>query len=281
MKAILLHRKNWEGDALKNIAKMSKTDVVVVENGENLPEADICFRWGCTANLNAGIKSVVNSVKSIHFGANKALSRKTFQDKGISCPHTFFSSEDLLEALVDGHVPRGSKWVARPAMHMRGKLMSVVETAADIRKIANEYGPNTYFSQLINKKKEERVIIANGRVVQMVNKLPKNNANLNWGVGRFFNIRWGDWDLMAAGMAIAACNEVGLNIGAVDIIYDENNIPYLLEVNSAPEVVGAYSQGIIASVIDYIVEHGKDIIPLKHDATWKNFIHPTLYKDAA
>ena len=62
---------------------------------------------------------------------------------------------------------------------------------------------------------------------------------------------------------------------------DENNTPYILEINSAPSLTSPYRQSCMAKCFSYILEKGKSHIPLiSEKGGWKKFIHPAISEEA-
>lgn len=276
----IIRRKVWEEESIKGIKKLSKNAFGLFATGDALPEADVAFRWGCTAALGGKAKMVVNSAEAIHLVANKPRMRSVLAREDL-CPETWTSLNDLVDALVDGLTERG-EWVVRPKQHARGGEMKVVTTAKELRDCVGKFGEGSYITRKVNKVKEYRVLIVQGRVVQVVEKVPNNRARFNWGIGQFVNVRWGDWKLPIIDKVLAAHKLSGIDFSAVDVIVDDNDKAYVLELNSAPELIGEYSQGVFSKAFDYIVEKkSKEAIPVEEKASWKNYIHPALSREAA
>ena len=62
---------------------------------------------------------------------------------------------------------------------------------------------------------------------------------------------------------------------------DAENNWYILEINSAPSQTSPYRQECVAKVFDYIIENGKDTIPLvSRPGGYLQFIHPVLDRSA-
>ena len=103
---------------------------------------------------------------------------------------------------------------------------------------------------------------------------------LAWNVargGRFDNVRWNDWPLKAVRVAIEAFNLSDLDFGGVDVMVDGDNNAYVIEINSAPSLTSPYRQECMAKAFDYILENGKERIPLiKERGGYTKFIHPAI-----
>ena len=60
-------------------------------------------------------------------------------------------------------------------------------------------------------------------------------------------------------------------------VEDGNFKCYILEINSAPSLTSPYRQECMAKGFDWIVEHGKDHIPLVEErGGYRKFIHPAV-----
>jgi len=242
-----------------------------------LPDDDFYIRWGCTSNLPRGKEhQVLNESKAIHAVADKLEFRRTLQDNGELCPKTWF----------DKHLPHDvGQVVIRTRNHHQGRGLWVYHSNdLDLGLMMIKLGPNGFYvNELINKVREYRVFMVSGRVVCVAEKTPGNPDDVAWNVakgGRFDNVRWGNWPNSVCRIAVQAFNLSGLDFGGVDVMVDEEGKCYVLEINSAPSLTSPYRQLCMAKAFDYIVEKGKDFIPLndEHDYGWRKYIHPAVKK---
>jgi glutathione synthase/RimK-type ligase-like ATP-grasp enzyme len=111
-------------------------------------------------------------------------------------------------------------------------------------------------------------------------KTPGNADDIAWNVaqgGRFDNVRWDDWPLKAVRIAIEGFNLSDLDFGGVDVMVDGEGEAYILEINSAPSLTSEYRQTCFAKAFDYIIQRGKERIPLtKERGGYLKFIHPAI-----
>ena len=99
--------------------------------------------------------------------------------------------------------------------------------------------------------------------------------------GRFDNVAFGDWPLRAVKCAIEGFNLSKLDFGGVDVMIDADGKPYILEINSAPSQTSPYRQECTAKAFQYILENGKDRIPLIDEkGGFRKFIHPAIHQEA-
>jgi hypothetical protein len=103
------------------------------------------------------------------------------------------------------------------------------------------------YVRYVPKKREYRVHVAFGKVFDIQQKrkrdgFPKEDTNFqvrNHHTGWVYCRENLDFSLELETQAIFACNALGLDFGAVDIIWNEKqNMYYVLEVNTAPGLEG-------------------------------------------
>lgn len=256
-------------------------DVVLNRDYDLKEKYDLVIRWGCTTTVRAG--RVLNHASAIGRVNNKWLFRKEMMsDDEMSgyVPRTLESLEEWeLKKEQFPHV------VVRPHFHSQGRDILLVHKDHEDLKDRLLYAecniPNHYVTEIVNKKEEYRVYVVQGRAVCVAKKQPYNSSDFAWNVaqgGSFENVRWSDWPLKAVKIAIKATNFMALDFGGVDIIIDQNDKPFILEINSAPSLTSAYRQACFSKAFDYMIEtENTGIIPLVDRlSNWKKFIHPAL-----
>lgn len=256
---------------MKQIAAQSKTGLQGFRNDMKLPAAaEYVFRWGCTSEL-ANVKHTVNTAAAIGKVANKAGFRKTLQEKDL-CPATWFRVEDVKYPCV-----------VRPNEHHQGRWIWKCNNERELRAAIAQpkcRAKGWYASEYIDKVAEYRVFVVCGRVVCVAKKTPADPRSLAWNVaqgGRFDNVGWEEWPLKAVRISIEAFNLSGLDFGGVDVMVDKAGEVTVLEINAAPSLTSPYRQGCFAKAFDYIVQHGKEPIPLtKEKGGYRKFIHPAV-----
>lgn len=276
MTAVLLRRRKLGFTSCKEIANNSERGIIPIRNDKMFPpDTNLVFRWGTTSDIPTN--NVVNTAKAIHLVNNKREFRKVLDPESL-CPKTWFSAYNEVDLNV---------WmerfpvVLRPRVHAQGRNLHVCNSPDELFGSAARYGEgNYYISELINKVAEYRVFIVQGRVVCVAKKTPANPDEVAWNVakgGRFDNVRWDEWPLKGAKKSIEAFNLSGLDFGGVDVMVDQDGEAYIVEINSAPSLTSPYRQACMAKAFDYIIEHGKNPIPLTDQlGGWKKFIHPAI-----
>ena len=124
-----------------------------------------------------------------------------------------------------------------------------------------------------------------GRAVAVAEKIPGDSAAIAWNHALnnsvFHNVRWKQWPLDVVKEAIRAGKASGLHFGGVDVMV-HNDIPYILEMNSAPSVTTKYRQRAMALGLKYIQDNIEDLLPLnppENVRTYKDLILPTVLEN--
>lgn len=270
MTAILLRRLRLGKTSCEGISAASTKGIKVVRHDKGIPDTDLVFRWGCTATVETN--NVVNTAKAIHLVSDKTSFRKILEEHKL-CPPTWFTVQDALEANI---------WplIVRPKTHAQGRNLHYCSTEDALESAVQHCGNDYYISQYIAKVAEYRVFVCQGRAVWVAQKTPADPTAIAWNVargGRFDNVRWDSWPLKVVKTAIAANALSGLDFGGVDVMVDDLGHCYVLEINSAPSQTSPYRQSCVAKAFDYIIENGKEVLPLSsRPGGYRKFIHPSL-----
>jgi glutathione synthase/RimK-type ligase-like ATP-grasp enzyme len=276
----ILHREG-SGDGLVDVPLFTQTDLKFGTKDNFPDDLGYVFRWGCTANIPPH-QSTVNPASAIHKAFNKRAFRAEMNEEDL-CPETWMSVAGWLE-MTNGQFPI----LIRKNNHSRSEDMYVCNTIVDAIRVGEDLGKgNYYISELIQKTKEYRVMFCSGRVIGIIEKIPSNASEVSWGCvesGNYRYIEWTEWPLEVTKKAMEAVSMSGLDFGAVDVICGPTgtsgpNRPYVLEINSAPWL-SPYFTKIFTQAFDYIVQNGKDLIPIVHGDSFHGYIHPSRYAGA-
>lgn len=275
--ALIVRRRRLGRTSCHGIANKMQHQSVVWRTDQlyNAPpgRVDYVFRWGCSANLPERGATVINTARAIHQVNYKLGFRRVLEEAEL-CPATIFD--------LNSPSP-GWPCIIRPSNHAQGRHLYLCNNRDEfMRAVFNctDHGLGWYASELINKVAEYRVFVAQGRAVCVAQKTPGNPEDVAWNVargGRFDNVRWDSWPLKAVKYAIKAFNLSELDFGGVDVMVDGEGNCYVLEINSAPSLTSEYRQTCMAKVFDYIIDNGRDRIPLIEErGGYRKFIHPAI-----
>lgn len=278
MNSIILRRRKLGRTSCKEIAAQSGKGIVVVRNDENIPAADILFRWGTTSNVpKKDGQLIVNSAASIHWCADKKKGRLEMQGAGVPVPESWDARQFLHDQIV-GVGEMNSQFVLRRPKHAQGKDLWHGDGAYIRKMIVNHNVQDGYVGRLINKVAEYRVYVIQGRVACVAKKTPANPQDVAWNVARggsFDNVKWGEWPMAAVAASVAAAELSGTDFCGVDVMVDGDGKAYVLEVNSAPSLTSPYRQQCFMKCFDYIIAKKSTAkIEIERFKNWKDVIHP-------
>lgn len=271
MKIRILRRRGLGNTSTKAIKQFSDHDIEIIRSDKEIPQdTDLLIRWGTTTKLPA--KKTLNKASAINLIANKYLCRKKFFEAGISVPKLFTQDNVVFPVIV------------RPHYHSQGKKLWFCNNQQELKQAISK-APKNYISEYIQKDREYGVFVFNGRVTSMIEKVPKNvdakNSvawNVSQGTHAFQNLKWSEWNIQAAKLALEATNLIdGHTFSRVDII-EKDGVCYVLELNSAHSLTSEYRQKVFAKCLDYYIDNGpvQNELDLSKNLSFKSLIHPAL-----
>lgn len=182
---------------------------------------------------------------------NKLTALRKFKDAGLSCPE--FTTD---QAVAAGWIRDGAVVVCRTLLNAhsgRGIVLSDLEHPLVNAPLYVKYK---------KKRKEFRVHVFQGAVIDVAEKRKRRvevrpptfdgyirNLVNGWVFCRDNVIRPPDMDRLA----IESCCALGLDFGAVDVIWNErDNKCYVLEVNTAPGLEGTTLSNYANAIVRWI-----------------------------
>ena len=203
------------------------------------------INWGAGTlpDQVAACEKVFNPPQAIRNASNKLKSFELFSQNDVSIPQFFTNKEDAIEYIQNN---RGSTVVARTVLNGHSGVGIVICDSPEQLVDAPLY------TAYIKKQEEYRYHVFSGRVVDIQRKARKREVaddQVNWKVrnldGGFIFAREGVVaSEEASEQAIKAVASLGLDFGAVDLIYNAHeNKYYVLEVNTAPGLAGTTLEG--------------------------------------
>lgn len=224
----------------------------------------IIVRYGSTYPIKGTGNIVYNESKDIIFSSNKQKSRKHLSKKNVSCPKVLEKSF------------RRFPIVARPYRHSKGRDFNLLFTPRQLKTFRETHPRGYYYSEFINKDREFRVHCASGKILLIKEKpRPTNPDQPIWNIdanGEAFEyIPWDDYNTEAifrVGIeSLKATKELGLDFAAIDIML-KDNVPYILEANTAPSLHTAeYTEDRYLRYFEYLFNNTKK----KKLSNWEYF----------
>lgn len=191
----------------------------------------------------------LNKPSAIGKASNKAKARRFLHEGGVKIPDTRFYGEKLEFPVI-----------ARPPRHERGHDFHVLNDTNDLFKLSSKEDlSDWYFSKIFDKTEEFRAHVAHGKILMMNIKafhegdpLSGNFAN----IGVWKALRWSNFHEGMCQESLKAINVLGLDYGAVDILYNSHNDSWVIcEVNTAPDVRVEYSCSKYAGYFSWLIRH--------------------------
>lgn len=255
-------------------------DLAIHRNDKALPKAlanaKFVVRWGTTSEIPEGAKAL-NTSKAITETSYKGNFRKKVSDAGYA-PKTWTDYNEFIRSIGFG---QDFAVVVRPIFHRRSQDLYICTNVGEVRAAIMECGPEYYISEYIDKNREFRVFIAQGRVLVVIEKHPADKDLVSWGCveeGAFEYMYWKDWPLHVMEAAIKSFNISKLHFAAVDMI-EKDGKAYFLEANTAPELTPYYGQ-CMGKALRYMIEVNSGRIECKKFKHYHDVIHPCMSEKA-
>lgn len=190
-------------------------------------------------------------VEGASIASNKYRFRRWAMEHKHPVPYTWKFGEEH---------PMEFPYLLRPMRHKGGSGYHIIrdEDAHEVMVRANWKG---YGSDLIEKAAEYRIYLWQGRVIAVAEKQPYARVdewmpwNYSLGNAVFKLLQNRQWRRKYCVPAIKAVEELGILFAGVDVIIDKNGLPYIVEVNSAPAIVGHLKISHMADLIEDYVNH--------------------------
>lgn len=230
---LVIYPYNIGSKAAREIARQFNTKVVR-ENGNYVPRyGDVIVNWGggrVPRWNRAGLK-FVNSFESIKIAKNKRLTFDKLKEHGVSIP----------EYTTDATVAK--QWCDQGAIVVcRELLEGSGGNGIKVARTKEELVSAPLYVKYIKKKKEFRIHVVNGRVIDYTEKKRSKDAERTEESTLIRNKQFG-WVFCRENVTVPECvntqallavKALGLDFGAVDIIWNQDmNKAFVLEINSA------------------------------------------------
>jgi glutathione synthase/RimK-type ligase-like ATP-grasp enzyme len=215
----------------------------------------VVINWG----KGIPFAKVINDYKAVGSAINKLVAFNRLKETGVSCPpYTTKVSE------ARAWLASGSKVVVRH--NLTGHEGQGIQIVGDQGGTVPDGAP--LYVKYIPKKKEFRIHVAGGQVIDQQQKVlranhpgPKSFEVRNTANGFIFQRMGIDVPSACRDQAVASVKALGLDFGAVDVIWNESQAKaYVLEVNTAPGLEGTSLDIYAASLRQLIKDKFNEVI---------------------
>lgn len=224
----------------KRFSKSSKAlrhtlGIRVVHPDKSPRGRELVVNWGCSKDKPSAICRFLNVPSKVAVAIDKLATFKALKAADVAVPE-FTTDVEVAKGWIRDEYRVLARYMLRSHS---GNGIKVVKTLEEMPSDAPLY------VRYYRKKHEFRVHVFNGQVIDYVQKKAKSDKPENFNeYVRSYNNGWVfcrdnivhiDAIKQEAVKAVVA---LGLDFGAVDIIYTKNNKPIVLEVNCAPALEG-------------------------------------------
>ena len=236
MTRFIVYPYNMRNRYSKELADAFGTMRVHPDRAYRPKEEDVVICWGKVQkpmwNPNRA-KRVLNFSNHV----NKLHAFDEFKAHGVSIPEY---TEGLEQATI--WINQGHKVVCRQVLSgFEGRGIVIAKTVEELVRAP-------LYVKYIPKQREYRIHVMNNEVIDITQKRLRNGIRddpnrsryiRNTDAGWIFSRRLDPYPEIAEVEAINAVAAIGLDFGAVDVVIGrDDNVPYVLEVNSAPGIMG-------------------------------------------
>lgn len=195
-----------------------------------------------------------NRPSFIDNASNKARCRRILQDASVSVPRTYFWEN--LEECTEVTYPI----IVRPSSHHGGSDFNVFNNPDKLAAFLWGKPVGTWYaSEVFEKTHEYRLHVMSGKVSVIQEKpLVEGEIRGNYAVNHesWRILKWGEYNHPMCRTAVHALAILGLDFGAVDMLYNaKNNTWAICEVNTSPAVNSPYMSGKYAMYFDWLIRH--------------------------
>jgi glutathione synthase/RimK-type ligase-like ATP-grasp enzyme len=218
------------------------------------------LNWGCSTRPKHIPEDcrVLNDFEAVAIASNKLRTFEVFEDEEYVNYPSFTTDRATAQLWADNG---GCVVVRHTLVGYGGKGIELVEPHGKVPEAP-------LYTAYIKKKQEYRVHVFNGRIIDITRKAlnPEMNIkNVDWRIRNhekgFIFVRT-DKDgadvndtcpFQVQNQALLAVKALGLDFGAVDVIYNQRaNMAYVLEVNTAPGIMGTALEAYARAIRNYM-----------------------------
>jgi glutathione synthase/RimK-type ligase-like ATP-grasp enzyme len=207
----------------------------------------------CIKNL--GIKFFDTGLSDIGPAGNKFISflRLYFSGLPVITPTYFCPKETILQKYHEICKEIGLPLVFKHLHLQRGSGVFLIKEASQIPEILKKFPSGDFmFQKLVNNVHEYRVLVLNGKIGAYEEKVKtdKNEFRGNVHLGaleKFFDVDSIPSDIKE--ISIKAAKVLGIEVAGVDVVTDDNDKAWLIEVNRGPGLT--YNEKISPEIANF------------------------------
>lgn len=219
----------------------------------------VVFRMDALAALQLTGVNVLNPPRAIETCVDKYLTLQRLAAAGLPIPRTVVCQ--TLEQTLEATKQLGNDVVLKPLFGSEGKGLERATNSEELRAIALrwlEAGRVLYLQEFIPHAGWDLRLLVIGERVWAMRRSNAQDWRTNASRGAT-NSRWTPNERELE-FAHKAASTVGAPIAGVDLVYDQQGAPYLLEVNSAPGwkyISAATGADIAAELLEFCAQQAK------------------------
>lgn len=196
--------------------------------------------------------TVLNKPEAVQAASNKLTSFKLMQMAGVRIPEF---TNDI--NVAKGWIEDGRITLCRTLLRANsGRGIVIAKESCDLVQAP-------LYVKYIRKEKEYRLHVFKGKVIDLVEKRRKSNFGSNPLYNKYIRSYEQGWVMTREGVtvsddtkseAVKAVEALGLDFGAVDVVINREGKPVVLEVNTAPGLMGSTLQSYKTAIKEWLSE---------------------------
>lgn len=244
--ALKIFPYNINSESAKDLAELLGV-LRIRQEGTYVPKHfDKVLNWGNSRTPSWAPKAlsrsvtILNKPEAVNVAANKLSALQSLQRAGVRIPEFTTSS-----SVASGWVNSGATVVERH--ELRGNSGAGIRIVnLDDDEMSSTINSAPLYTKFINKSAEFRVHVFRGEVIDYVQKMKVSTERRPANFNKYISSTHYGWTFARTNVrdipevrtiAVKAVQALGLDFGAVDVVYADG-LPYVLEVNTSPGLAG-------------------------------------------
>jgi carbamoylphosphate synthase large subunit len=237
MKIKILPYKPGSKSARDLVKQLSPIAVIKKQNTPVKGVKKLLINWGHSNPWFSTVGvTVLNKPEAVAIASNKLLSFNKMKEAGVSIPEF---TNDI--NVAKGWIENGRIALCRTLLRANsGRGIFIAKESTDLIQAP-------LYVKYIRKEKEYRLHVFKEKVIDLVEKRRRSNFGENPVYNKYIRSYEQGWIMARDGVsvsdetkaeAIKAVKALGLDFGAVDVVINSKGKPVVLEVNTAPGIMG-------------------------------------------